>query len=230
MLSRLDSETSQTSLKDEYRDYLLFLNHVIKKKEKYLRLKRIFDILASAILLLLLSPILLITALIIKLTSEGPVIFAQKRIGLNSVPFTMFKFRSMKSVSSKNNQAFVNCMGVLVKDVNDSRITFVGKIIRQTSIDELPQLFNVLLGDMSLVGPRPLIPEMLEPFPEISDCRSIVKPGITGLWQVTYRQNNQSVLEMMDCDFKYILNSSLRYDISILFKTLGVVISKRGAI
>jgi lipopolysaccharide/colanic/teichoic acid biosynthesis glycosyltransferase len=119
--------------------------------------------------------------------------------------------------------------GILHKVKNDSRITWIGKIIRKTSIDELPQLFNVFLGDMSIIGPRPLVPFMLEPYPDFKEIRCMVKPGITGLWQIRDRKNNTSAEYMMSHDVEYIKNINLLLDFKILATTPIVVLKAEGA-
>jgi lipopolysaccharide/colanic/teichoic acid biosynthesis glycosyltransferase len=119
--------------------------------------------------------------------------------------------------------------GILHKEKNDSRITTVGKIVRRTSIDELPQLFNVFLGDMSIVGPRPLVPFMLKPYPEFKNVRCLVRPGITGLWQIRDREHNTSAEYMMTHDTEYVENYSFFLDVKILAETPIVVLSGRGA-
>jgi len=119
--------------------------------------------------------------------------------------------------------------GILHKEKNDSRITWIGKIIRRTSIDELPQLFNVLFGDMSIVGPRPLVPFMLTPFPEFREIRCLVRPGITGLWQIRDREHNTSAEFMIEHDTEYIENYSFFFDMKILIETPFVVLSGKGA-
>jgi lipopolysaccharide/colanic/teichoic acid biosynthesis glycosyltransferase len=119
--------------------------------------------------------------------------------------------------------------GLLHKEKNDSRITVIGKIIRKTSIDELPQLFNVFFGDMSIVGPRPLVPFMLKPYPEFKDIRCLVRPGITGLWQIRDREHNTSAEYMIEHDTEYVENYNFLLDIKILVATPAAVVSGRGA-
>jgi lipopolysaccharide/colanic/teichoic acid biosynthesis glycosyltransferase len=167
------------------------------------------------------------------ITNESGI-FTQKRIGLYGKEFTIYKFRTMRNniVYSEFEKLLKlnESRGVLVKNSNDPRLYGFGKFLRKTSIDELPQLFNVLLGNMSLVGPRPLIESMTNPFPEINKIRSLVKPGLTGLWQVSARKNTISVLQMIDFDTEYIANCSIWFDIKILVKTIGVVIKCKGAV
>lgn len=195
--------------------------------------KRILDLCGACVLLILVFPALCITWMIVMLTSQGPAIFAQNRIGLHGKKFRFYKFRSMyvdqetRIDMDKIKQGAA--MGLLYKPDNDSRVTPVGRFIRKTSIDELPQLLNVIRGDMSLVGPRPLVPHMLKPYPEILKHRSQVRPGLTGLWQVSARADNNSVLGMVKYDDDYVNNYSMLTDLSILLKTPFVVINTNGA-
>lgn len=193
--------------------------------------KRLFDIVFSIMAIIFLSPVFLTVALIIKLDSKGPVFFHQKRIGLMGKPFYMHKFRSMvfdaeqrfKEVEEKNEIS-----GYMFKIKNDPRVTRVGKIIRKTSIDELPQLFNVIKGDMSIVGPRPPIGREVQKYDAWHNLRLSVKPGITGLWQVSGR-NNIGFEDMCRLDLKYIRERNLIYDLKIIFKTLPVLLGDSGA-
>lgn len=176
--------------------------------------KRAIDILGSIVLIICTSPIMLITALIIKLTSDGSVIFKQKRVGLNKNLFTMYKFRSMKVNSSEETG--------WSKDV-DQRKTKFGSFIRKFSIDELPQFFNVLKGDMSLVGPRPELPHFVDSFKDeipLYMVKHQVKPGITGLAQVNGYRGDTSIKKRIEYDISYIENWTLLLDMSILFKTV----------
>ncbi len=207
-------------------------------------LKRTFDILLSVVLIIAASPLMLITAIAIELTSPGPIIFRQTRLGRGGVPFEFYKFRSMycntddqihrEFVSSliKGEHELVNQQDAadpLFKLKSDPRITSVGRIIRQTSIDELPQLFNVLKGDMSLVGPRPPLPYEAIEYQSWHLRRILeVRPGITGLWQVEGR-SKVSFDEMVRMDLRYIKNRSLYYDFRLLLKTVKVVLRQDGA-
>lgn len=204
-------------------------------RKKFL-VKRIFDLLLTVPGLIILSPFLIILAIIIKLDSPGPVIYKQKRIGLNGRPFMCYKFRSMnynadESLHRKHIIDFAEgrldeTQGVKLKD--DPRITRVGRFIRRNSIDELAQLFNVLKGEMSLVGPRPVIPYEADLYDLWQSERFSVLPGITGLWQVAGR-SYVSFDEMLRMDIRYIRNQSLWFDILILLKTFPAILSKRGA-
>jgi lipopolysaccharide/colanic/teichoic acid biosynthesis glycosyltransferase len=198
-----------------------------------LDLKRIFDIVASALLILIVSPIMLASMLAVRLSSSGPILFSQLRWGLGQRHFRCFKIRSMYVERSENprNSQFspADSPGVLQKMKNDPRVTPVGNILRKTSIDELPQLINVFLGDMSIVGPRPLVLHMLDPFPQIREARCIIRPGITGLWQLRNRANNTSVMYMLADDCEYIARFNLLLDFKILLATPLAVIRGSGA-
>jgi exopolysaccharide biosynthesis polyprenyl glycosylphosphotransferase len=193
--------------------------------------KRAFDIFASALGLIILSPLLLITALIIKCQDGGPVFFKQKRVGLNGKKFKMIKFRSMvPDAEAKLKEVYKNNeeSGPLFKMKDDPRITKFGKFIRKTSIDELPQLFNVLGGSMSLVGPRPALPHEVNQYDALDTIRLLVKPGITCIWQVSGR-SKLGFKEQMELDREYITKRSLHYDFYLLLKTIPAVLSHKGA-
>ncbi len=175
--------------------------------------KRAMDLVGSALLLLILSPLFLAIAAAIKLSSPGPVIFRQKRVGLNKKAFTMYKFRSMR-VNDKQDSAW--------STKTDDRRTWIGAILRKTSLDELPQLWNVLLGDMSLVGPRPEIPKFVDQFRETVPLYMVkyqVRPGMTGWAQINGLRGDTSIPDRVKHDLWYIENWSLWLDIKILFKT-----------
>src|SRR5579884_1818186 len=195
-------------------------------------IKRTLDILISSLSLILLSPILLITAVLIKLTSPGPVIFRQERIGLNKRRFWMYKFRTMVPDAEKRLaelEKFNEVSGPVFKIRNDPRITPIGKFLRATSIDELPQLFNVLKGDMSLVGPRPLPLRDYRGFSEDWHRRRFsVRPGITCLWQVNGR-SSIPFEKWMELDMQYIDEWSLWLDLKILAGTIPAVLKGSGA-
>jgi exopolysaccharide biosynthesis polyprenyl glycosylphosphotransferase len=193
--------------------------------------KRLLDASASLLLLVLLSPLLLAVALAIKLTSPGPILFVQKRVGMNKRTFDLFKFRSMyiDAERRKKELAHLNEMdGPVFKIKNDPRVTPLGRFIRKASIDELPQLLNVLRGHMSLVGPRPPLPEEVDSYEWLYRRRLSIKPGITCLWQISGR-NQVSFKQWMEFDQTYIDNWSLWLDIKILLKTVPAVLSVRGA-
>ncbi|WP_418223320.1 sugar transferase [Clostridium isatidis] len=207
---------------------------VINKKENkvvYNFIKRTIDIIGSLCGLILLSPLLLVMGVLIKLDSKGPIIFAQKRVGLNGKQFKMYKFRSMivnaeelKDKLKENNEM----SGPMFKMKDDPRITKVGKFIRKTSIDELPQLINVLKGEMSLVGPRPSLPKEVEAFDLWMLKRLEVKPGLTCYWQVSGR-NSIDFENWMKLDIKYVNDRSLLLDIKLIFKTFFVLFGDKNA-
>lgn len=215
-------------------DQNIFLHKkILASKKFYFIIKRLIDIMLSVILIILFSPIMLVVSIIIKISSKGDILYKHVRVGYNNNFFTMFKFRSMKTILSLKEIKRINDYqnnGKLYKSDNDPRLTKCGRIIRKTSIDELPQLFNVILGDMSLVGPRPLVPFMADPYPEISSIRTCVKPGITGMWQVFSRNKNTSILDMIQWDLEYIYKCSIIFDLYLLLKTIPTIISNNGAI
>lgn len=205
----------------------------IERKEStlYKVSKRALDVIASFLGLVILSPILLIVAILIKLESKGPAIFAQSRIGLNGKEFKMYKFRSMvqNAEELKEKLAKQNEMsGPMFKMKNDPRVTKVGKFIRKTSIDELPQLLNILKGDMTLVGPRPSLPREVEKFESWMLKRLEVKPGLTCYWQVSGR-NNIDFYEWMKLDLKYVNDMGFWLDIKLIFKTVAVLFGDKNA-
>ena len=179
-------------------------------------IKRLIDFVGALVIVVLLSPLLLLLTLLVKLSSPGPVIFKQERIGLHNKPFQMYKFRSMKLQSAQDE-----AKGWTVKD--DPRVTTVGRFIRKTSLDELPQLFNVLRGEMSLVGPRPERPQFVEKFKEEIPRYMVkhqVRPGMTGWAQVNGFRGDTSIRKRIDYDLYYIENWTLGFDIRILFLTI----------
>jgi exopolysaccharide biosynthesis polyprenyl glycosylphosphotransferase len=198
--------------------------------------KRIMDILLSIVSLLLVSPLMILIAALIKLTSPGPIFFKQKRVGFNGTEFKIYKFRSMKVIKGEDEERkeqmlkFLNDKSgkIKTKVVNDTRITWIGKIIRKTSLDELPQLFNVLKGDMSLVGPRPCLPYEYEHYPEWQKRRVSVLPGCTGVWQV-WGRSAVSYKDSVVLDLYYINNMSPWLDLQLLFQTIPVMITAKGA-
>ncbi len=193
--------------------------------------KRVFDLVGAAVLLLLAAPVMLLAALAVRLQSRGPVLFRQVRAGRNGREFQMLKFRSMvvDAEAQREALAHLNEMdGPVFKIRRDPRITRVGAFIRATSIDELPQLINVLLGHMSLVGPRPPLPCEVAQYEPWQRRRLSVRPGITGLWQVSGR-NDIDFEQWMKLDLRYIDNWSLRLDLEILARTLPAVVSRSGA-
>jgi Undecaprenyl-phosphate glucose phosphotransferase len=192
------------------------IRHVPLSNTFHMMVKRVMDIVGSICCIVLFSPLMILTAILIKATSKGPLIFKQERVGLHNRPFQMYKFRSMEVQTKKEESK-----GWTVK--NDPRVTRIGKIIRKTSIDELPQLFNVLKGDMSLVGPRPERPQFVEKFREEIPRYMIkhqVRPGMTGWAQVNGYRGNTSIKKRIDYDLYYIENWTVGLDIKILFLTV----------
>jgi exopolysaccharide biosynthesis polyprenyl glycosylphosphotransferase len=190
-----------------------------------------FDIVMSGLLLLFLSPLLLGISIAVRLTSPGPVLYRQRRIGLRGKPFTMLKFRTMRTGTDRDVDALRAAHrvdDVMFKLRDDPRITGVGRWLRRFSLDELPQLFNVIKGDMSLVGPRPPLPEEVARYEDWHFDRLEVPPGITGLWQISGRAD-LTFDECVQLDVFYIENWSLTYELFILGKTIPVLLSQRGA-
>ena len=194
-------------------------------------IKRVIDVVCSFVGVLVLSPLFVVIAIIIKFTSKGPVFFSQKRVGRDGKEFKMYKFRSMvvNAEELKEKLASQNEMsGPMFKMKDDPRVTKVGKFIRKTSIDELPQLLNVLKGDMSLVGPRPSLPKEVAQFEDWMYRRLEVKPGLTCYWQVSGR-NNIDFEDWMKLDIKYVDERSTWIDIKLIFKTMGVLLGDKNA-
>lgn len=194
--------------------------------------KRAFDIIVASALTLVLSPLLLVLALLVRSGSPGPILFRQERVGLRGAPFTMLKFRTMVVDAEDQLPSLLDERSagnaVMFKMKNDPRVTAVGRLLRRFSLDELPQLFNVLSGSMSLVGPRPPLPAEVELYEAHVHRRFLVKPGITGLWQVSGR-SNLSWEESVRLDLTYVQNWSLVGDIHILWRTLRAVFRREGA-
>lgn len=178
-------------------------------------IKRAMDVVGSVCGIVVLSPVLLLLAALVKISSPGPVIFKQERVGLHSKPFYMYKFRSMEQQSEEEEKK-----AWTVRD--DPRVTGIGKFMRRTSLDELPQLFNILKGDMSLVGPRPERPLFVERFREEIPRYMVkhqVRPGLTGWAQVNGFRGDTSIKKRIDCDIYYIENWTIGFDIKIIFLT-----------
>ena len=189
------------------------------------QLKRSFDIIFSLTALIILSPVLLIIAIITILSSKGPIIYKQERIGYNQKPFIIYKFRSMFADAEKNGPA--------LSSDNDIRITAWGKFMRTWRLDELPQLWSILIGDMSLVGPRPerkfYIDQLLKQSPKYSDLLK-VKPGLTswGMVKFGYASSVEEMIQRMEYDLKYIENTSMLLDFRIILHTFSLVVSGKG--
>ncbi|MBM4432138.1 MAG: sugar transferase [Chloroflexi bacterium] len=212
---------------------------VTRSKKWYLRAKRAFDFLFAMLALLLLSPLMLIIALAIKVTSPGPAILVQERVGKGGRIFPFYKFRSMynnpdRSVDINFARDYINgkqgaiAWNGIFKPANDRRVTSVGRFLRKASLDELPQLFNVLKGDMSIIGPRPSMPYEVDVYKPWHFARLEILPGVTGLAQVNGR-SNLLFKDIVKIDIEYIERCSLMLDLSILCKTIPVVLSGHGA-
>jgi exopolysaccharide biosynthesis polyprenyl glycosylphosphotransferase len=195
--------------------------------------KQFLDLAGATLLLLAFTPLMLLAAVLIKITSPGPILFRQQRCGLNGRPFTMLKFRSMVSDAEQRRHELelLNEMsGPVFKVSQDPRITPIGRILRKFSVDEFPQLINVLRAEMSLVGPRPLPVDEVNRFDDFAHRRRLsVKPGITCLWQVSGRNNVRDFNDWVRLDLEYIDNWSLWLDLKILFRTIPVVLMGTGA-
>ncbi|NLK95232.1 MAG: sugar transferase [Clostridiales bacterium] len=197
----------------------------------YNMIKRTIDLFCSLVGLICLSPILLLVAILIKIDSKGSVFFSQERVGYKGKHFKMYKFRSMvvnaedlkKTLEDKNNMS-----GPMFKMKDDPRVTKIGKFIRKTSIDELPQLINVIKGDMSLVGPRPSLPKEVSSLDSWMLERLDVKPGLTCIWQVSGR-NDIDFEDWMKLDIKYVRERSIKLDIKLIFKTFFVLFGDEHA-
>ncbi|CAN7499085.1 sugar transferase [Arthrobacter sp. LjRoot14] len=193
--------------------------------------KRLFDVFVSGIMIVAASPLMALVAILVKLDSRGPVFFKQERVGIEGAHFGMLKFRSMVLDAEQNLEALSNHNegnGVLFKIRNDPRVTRVGRVLRKFSLDELPQLFNIFAGSMSLVGPRPPLPTEVEAYEHDVRRRLLVKPGLTGLWQVSGR-SNLSWQDSVRLDLYYVENWSLAGDLIILLRTVRAVFRGTGA-
>lgn len=202
-----------------------------KESNFYIFFKRLIDLFGSFVGLIVLSPIILIVSLLIKFESKGPVIFSQDRIGKDGKVFKMYKFRSMVINAEKLKEKLKEqneMSGPMFKMKEDPRVTRIGKFIRKTSIDELPQLINILKGDMSLVGPRPSLPNEVEQFEDWMMERLEVKPGLTCYWQVSGR-NNIDFEDWMKLDIKYVRERNTLTDIKLIFKTVFVLFGDENA-
>ena len=221
----LEGAKTRSDLAEEATDTI-----VVSDRKAYAFCKRAIDLIGSIVGLILLSPLLLIVSIIIK-TDGGPVFFSQDRVGKDGKIFKLYKFRSMvvnaeelkKELLDKNDMT-----GPMFKMKDDPRITKVGKFIRKTSIDELPQLINIIKGDMSLVGPRPSLPKEVEQFEPWMRERLKVKPGLTCFWQVSGR-NNIDFENWMKLDVKYVRERNLLLDIKLIFKTFFVLFGDKNA-
>ena len=210
------------------------LKEHLAHKKGYLVVKRLIDLVGSIVGVVLTIPFIFVVGIAIKLESKSlraKVFFVQERVGKDGKTFKMIKFRSMQEDAEEQLKNLLHkneIKGAMFKMKNDPRVTKVGKFIRKTSIDELPQFFNVLIGDMSLVGPRPPLMREVVQYSEKDKARLLVKPGITGLWQATVR-NDSDFDVMVRLDVQYISEISFKMDMKILFKTISVVFHPNGA-
>ena len=238
MLEQLDTEIAQDGVvaveetiektKVQEREIKI----VVKGGKAYSFFKRAFDIFCSFLAIVVLFPILLIIGLLVKLTSKGPMLYVSTRIGQNGKKFKFYKFRSMKKDAEKELEKLLDqneTQGITFKMKDDPRITKFGKFIRKTSLDELPQLFNILKGDMSIVGPRPCTVREYELYSEKDKKRLLVPQGLTGEWQ-TRGRSNTTFDEMVDMDLEYItIKRGFWYDNWLIIKTVFVVFKKERA-
>lgn len=206
-----------------------------RREAAYAATKRTLDLVVAATLLVALLPLLALIGLAVLLDSGGPILYRGERVGRFGRPFTVLKFRSMRpNADVTTHMAFVRSLlhdgttCAVYKVPADPRITRIGALLRRSSLDELPQLWNVLRGDMSLVGPRPDVAYAVAEYDDWMHRRLVVKPGITGLWQVSGR-SRLSLLEMYRLDLTYVAHASLRSDLSILMRTVPVVLGRDGA-
>ncbi|WP_257131601.1 sugar transferase [Bacillus sp. AFS017336] len=228
-MSRLKAMRFEQS---EYASLPLLSKETVEKNWIYLFTKRLMDLLGAFLGLLVLLPVFIVVAIFIKLEDpKGPIFFYQTRVGKDGKEFKMYKFRSMVTDAEERLKELIQyneVSGAMFKMKDDPRITRIGKFIRKTSIDELPQFFNVLLGDMSLVGPRPPLPREVADYTDFDKQRLLVTPGCTGLWQVSAR-NSVGFDEMVQLDLMYISNRSIIFDIQIILKTVGVLLGSKNA-
>ena len=205
---------------------------VLTQKKPYKMVKRIMDIVLSLIALVLLSPIFLIIALAIKLESKGPVFFKHTRIGKNGKIIKIYKFRSMVENAEDLIKKFTPEQMKEYKEnyklTNDPRITKVGKVLRKTSLDELPQLINIIKGELSIIGPRPVVQEELEKYGQNAQKFLSITPGLTGYWAANGRSCT-SYEQRMEMELFYVDNLSFKMDMKVFFKTIGAVIKREGA-
>lgn len=202
-------------------------------KKVYIKIKRVIDVILASVALILLSPLFAIIAIAIKIDSKGPVFFAHKRIGKNGKIIKLYKFRSMVINAEELIKSFTPEQMREYKEnyklTNDPRITKVGKFLRKTSLDELPQLINIINGDLSIIGPRSVVADELEKYGVNKDKFLSVTPGLTGYWAANGRSNT-TYEQRMEMELYYIDNLSLKMDIKVFFKTILSVLKKEGAI
>jgi lipopolysaccharide/colanic/teichoic acid biosynthesis glycosyltransferase len=198
-------------------------------------LKRIFDLVVAATLFTLTGPLMLIIGMVIKLSSPGPIFFRQERIGRDGRRIFIRKFRTMRWDAEEVLKSDRDLYRKYVENNyklpkgEDPRVTFVGRILRELSLDEIPQLINVLNGEMSIVGPRPVVPEEIEKYGDYASLLLSVQPGLTGQWQISGRSDIADYARRVRLDMEYIRDQSVRKDLQILFRTVPVVLSREGA-
>lgn len=214
------------------KSYIAPKSIAVSKSKTYIITKRSIDVFGSLLGIIFLSWLFIIIAIAIKLEDpKGPVFFKQRRVGENGKEFNMYKMRSMVSNAEELLESLLKhneVSGAMFKMKNDPRITRIGRFIRKTSIDELPQLWNVLKGDMSLVGPRPPLPREVKEYTSYQKQRLLVTPGCTGLWQVSGR-NNVGFEEMVELDLQYIQKRTIGFDLFIIFKTIKCMLFPNSA-
>ena len=206
-------------------------NIIIKKKPIYTFIKRFGDIIGSLLIIILFSWLYLILAILVKCTSRGPVIYKSQRVGKNGKLFTFYKFRSMRVGAEQELDSLLDkneTGGITFKIKDDPRITKFGKFLRKTSLDELPQMFNILNGTMSFVGPRPALPREVEQYNDYQKQRLLVKQGLTCIWQCSGRSNT-TFDEQIEMDLEYIKKRGFFFDIWLMIKTFFAVIFGKGA-
>jgi exopolysaccharide biosynthesis polyprenyl glycosylphosphotransferase len=209
--------------------FLTFIN--IPHNSFALAIKKIMDISGSVLLIICLSPVLLLISILIKLTSKGPIVFKQSRVGLRGRQFSLYKFRTMivdAEKLKKDLEAENEMDGPVFKIKDDPRVTKIGRFLRRTGLDELPQLFNILKGEMSLIGPRPPLPSETVQYKRWQLRRLSIKPGLSCFWQIKPDRNNIKFEKWMELDLAYIDNWSLRLDFIILLKTIVTVFKRSG--
>ena len=208
------------------------VNGSLKENTGYLHVKRVQDVVLSTVGLIILFPVLVLISLVILIDSPGASpIFVQNRVGLNGKKFRFYKFRTMQPNADKLLESLLaknEMTGPVFKIKNDPRITRVGKILRKTSLDELPQLWNVLKGDMSMVGPRPALPRETEQYDAHAWERTSVVPGLTCYWQIQPKRNSLSFEKWLELDLKYIEERSFLVDWKIMFGTISAVLHMEG--
>ncbi|MGB3240068.1 MAG: sugar transferase [Geitlerinemataceae cyanobacterium] len=221
----------QSTAKQSVAKPSIFSDFQIPHRSAYCVVKRFFDIVGSLVGLVILALIFLPIAIAIQIEAPGPVFFSQRRHGLNGKPFTIYKFRSMVvNADNLKHQVKNEANGLIFKNFQDPRVTRVGKFLRSTSLDEFPQFWNVLLGEMSLVGTRPPTTDEVRQYNDRHWQRLNVKPGITGEWQVNGRSEISDFEEIVDLDLRYQQCWTPLYDLAILWKTFYIVFAKVGAV